>query len=138
MSRRYTRNIDNVVNNRYQRFEKHPRVVTVCSGGCLRSPTAAVVLSQEPYNYNTRSVGIDESWAITILDEVLLRWADEFVVMDEWMQLNIQNRLDEHNLNTPIVNLDIEDNYGYRDSELMILISVKYDEATGRYKEDDS
>jgi len=138
MSRRYTRNIDNVVNNRYQRFEKHPRVVTVCSGGCLRSPTAAVVLSQEPYNYNTRSVGIDESWAITILDEVLLRWADEFVVMDEWMQLNIQNRLDEHNLNTPIVNLDIEDRFSYRDSELMILISVKYDEATGRYKEDDS
>ena len=40
------------VNNRFQGNFK--RVLYVCSAGLLRSPTLAEILSQAPYNFNTR------------------------------------------------------------------------------------
>jgi hypothetical protein len=46
--------------NKYQ--GKYKRVLAVCSGGLLRSPTIAHTLAAEPYNYNTRSVGIDPDY----------------------------------------------------------------------------
>ena len=36
--------------NKYQ--GKYKKVLCVCSAGLLRSPTAALVLSQEPFNFN--------------------------------------------------------------------------------------
>jgi len=32
------------------------------------------VLSQEPYNYNTRAAGIVDDYALVPVDEVLLNW----------------------------------------------------------------
>ena len=49
--------------NRYQ--GEYKRVLCVCSAGLLRSPTAALVLSQEPYNFNTRAAGLDEAFALS-------------------------------------------------------------------------
>lgn len=60
---------------------KFKRVLCVCSAGLLRSPTAAFVLSQEPYNYNTRAAGLIKEFALVPVDEVLIRWADEIVCM---------------------------------------------------------
>jgi len=59
------------------------RVLCVCTAGILRSPTAANVLNQE-FGYNTRSCGVDERFALIPLDEVLLEWADEIVVIDSF------------------------------------------------------
>lgn len=110
-------------NNEYQTDVK--KVLCLCSAGLLRSPTAALVLSQEPYNYNTRAAGISEEYALIPVDEVLLHWADEIVCVEE----RIKNALvvDFDVGNTPIKVLDIPDNYEYRNPELIELIKEQYD-----------
>ena len=103
------------------------RVLCVCSAGVLRSPTAAWVLSNEPYNFNTRAAGVTEEFALVPVDEVLLHWADEIVVMDERQAQIVRERLKEQ---TPIVVLNIPDIYGFRDPDLVNLIRERYGEAT--------
>ena len=55
--------------NRHQGSYK--KVLCVCSGGLLRSPTAAVVLAHEPFNYNTRSCDITAEYALTKIDKTM-------------------------------------------------------------------
>ena len=60
---------------------KAKKVLCVCSAELLRSPTAAVILQQE-YGYNTRAVGVEDSFALIPIDDVLIEWADEIVCAD--------------------------------------------------------
>ncbi len=46
------------------------KVLCVCSAGLLRSPTLAWILSNEPFNFNTRAVGTSSEYALIVLDEV--------------------------------------------------------------------
>ena len=69
-----------VIFNAYQ--GSHKKVLTVCSAGCLRSPTAAHILSSEPWNFNTRCAGTSEEYAIVPVTEALVTWADVIVCMD--------------------------------------------------------
>lgn len=103
------------------------KVLTVCSAGCLRSPTAAVVLSQAPYNFNTRSAGIYDGMAITPVTETLLYWADEIVCMEKEHAEDIEYRLKQAGIERKIKTLQIEDRYEYRNPVLMKLIAEKYD-----------
>lgn len=100
----------------------HKKVLCVCSAGLLRSPTAAVVLSQEPFNFNTRAVGAVPDFALIPLDEVHLHWADEVVVMEQHHQAVV----DMLGFEGPILNLNIPDHFEYRDPELMELIKNTY------------
>ena len=77
-----------ITGNPYQGAYK--RVLCVCSAGILRSATAALVLSKEPFNYNTRSAGV-EHYALIPITEVLLAWADEVICMtkEHYSILNI-------------------------------------------------
>jgi predicted protein tyrosine phosphatase len=84
----------------------------------------AWVLSNEPYNYNTRAAGLEEEFALIPVDCVLLEWADEIVVQSEKQAEEIRNRLEEER---PIVVLGIPDSYAYRDPELVQLIRKAYD-----------
>ena len=59
------------------------KVLCVCSAGLLRSPTLAWILSNDPFNYNTRAVGTASDYALIVLDEVQLQWADAVVFVDE-------------------------------------------------------
>lgn len=59
------------------------KVLCVCSAGLLRSPTLAWILSNEPFNYNTRAVGTASDYALIVLDEVQLQWADAVVFVDD-------------------------------------------------------
>lgn len=110
------------------------RVLCVCSAGLLRSPTAAVVLSQEPYNFNTRAVGISREYALIPLDSVHLHWADEIVTMEQDHTDFVKQRLVDFGfsaeLSPPIIQLDIPDDFNYRDPELIKLIKTKYNEKT--------
>ena len=108
--------------NKYQ--GKYKRVLCVCSAGLLRGPTAALVLSQEPYNFNTRAAGLEEEFALIPVDRVLLEWADEIVVMNSKQAEEIRGRLEEEK---PIVVLGIPDSFRYRDPELISLIRQAYD-----------
>lgn len=67
------------VNNPYQGSAR--RVLCVCSAGLLRSPTTAVVLANEPFNYNTRAAGTSDEFALVPVDQALLTWANEIVCM---------------------------------------------------------
>ena len=98
------------------------RVLVVCSAGLLRSPTAALVLSQEPFNYNTRAAGISEDYALVPVDEVLLKWADEVVCMSHDQEIALRGR----GCAKTIYCLNIPDNFEYRNHELKNLIFKKY------------
>lgn len=113
--------------NKYQGDYK--KVLAVCSGGLLRSPTIAHILASPPYNYNTRSAGTNKSYALTLLDDTLLRWADEIVCTDFEHEQTVHQLLSYHGLNnTPVVCLQIPDIYEYRDPVLVDLIIKGYEE----------
>ena len=100
------------------------KILCVCSAGLLRSPTVAAILAQEPYNCNTRAVGIEESYALIPLDDVLLNWADQVVVMDGMMKM----RIEELGFDGNIVNFDIPDMFEYMQPELVELVKEQADE----------
>lgn len=101
------------------------RVLCVCSAGLLRSPTLAWVLSNEPYNYNTRACGLDTGHALIPIDDVLLEWADEIFCMDEYMEKRIRELTHK-----PVTNLRIGDNFEYRDKGLLTIIKLRLDDLT--------
>lgn len=107
--------------NPYQGPSK--KVLCLCSAGLLRSPTAAFVLSMEPFNFNTRSAGIRD-YALIPVDPVLLHWADEIVVMEKWMVDEVF-KFKEAN-GKVVICLDVPDNFSFRDAELMELIKSRY------------
>lgn len=96
------------------------RVLCVCSAGLLRSPTIAWVLSQEPYNCNTRACGVSKEYALILMDDVLLHWADKIICAGQ-EQLDCVPDADKHKA----VSLNIPDSFGYRDSELVSIIKER-------------
>lgn len=124
-----TRSAIRIARNPYQGDYK--RVLCVCSAGILRSATAAVVLSQDPYNYNTRAAGA-EHYALVPLNDALFCWADEIVCMTKaHMDKIYAHLLDRSDVPQPrIVCLNIPDDYAYRDKELIRLIKQRYDQLT--------
>lgn len=102
------------------------KVLCVCSAGMLRSATAANVLHKE-LGHNTRAVGLDRGHALIVIDAVLIEWADEIVVMDKQMKESVSFLCTTpKSLKTPIINLDIPDNYNYMDTKLQNLIIERY------------
>ena len=126
------RNQLGVLFNAYQ--GKHKKVLTVCSAGCLRSPTAAHILSSEPWNYNTRCAGTSAEYAIVPITDALIVWADVIVCMDSNQQYHInsmQNRLaTEYSAfeYKQVINLEIDDIYEYRNPKLVEIMTEKFKE----------
>lgn len=113
--------------NRYQGDDK--RVLCVCSAGLLRSPTTANVLHKE-FGYNTRACGVSQEYALVILDEVLLEWADEIVFM-EMEHYQEAKRIHGSRVNDKVSYiLGIPDRYEYMNEDLQQLIKKNYDDAT--------
>lgn len=103
------------------------KVLCVCSAGLLRSPTTAWVLSNPPFNFNTRAVGCDTEHALVPIDEVLITWADEVICMDDQQKdrvLEILNKTDDI-YEYEIKVLNIPDRYKFRDKNLIKLITDK-------------
>jgi len=113
-----------IANTKNEFQGKFKKVLCVCSAGMLRSPTAAWVLSNKPFNFNTRSCGISKEFALIVFDEVLAEWADEFVVFNQ-EQFDVVSKLSKGKV---IVNLDIEDIFDFKDEELINLITTQYNE----------
>jgi predicted protein tyrosine phosphatase len=109
-----------VHSNKFQGDYK--RVLCVCSAGILRSATAAHILCQDPYNFNTRNVGT-ASYALIPLTEDLIQWADEIVCMEPEHEIVVRNKMIEWSYSKPIITLHIEDIYEYRNPELVNLIN---------------
>lgn len=116
---KYKMNRLNTAKNPHQ--GKFKKVLCVCSAGLLRSPTAAFVLSQEPFNFNTRAAGLTPQFALVPVDEVLLEWADEIVCMEPEQAHAIRQRVDKN-----VLCLGIPDVYGYRNPTLIEMIKTQY------------
>jgi predicted protein tyrosine phosphatase len=138
----------NRLNNTFNEYQgKHKKVLCVCSAGVLRSPTAAAILSSPPYNFNTRAVGTSEEYALIPIDLAHVAWADCFICFDKSQEDRIramQSELKEsygssHYLlrdeMKSVYNLEIDDEYNYRDPELVdrlerhfnVLFGASYD-----------
>lgn len=100
----------------------YKRVLCVCSAGLLRSPTAAVVLAQEPYNFNTRAAGLVADYALIPVDMALLAWADEIVCMTPDQEMELRKLAPDKK----IICLGIKDSFMYRDPELIKRIRDSY------------
>ena len=100
------------------------KVLCVCSAGLLRSPTTALVLSQAPYNFNTRAAGLDVGHALIPVDEVLLEWADDIICMDTEQKQRLDDMLVGF-ADKPVYYLNIKDSYEYRDPQLIELIRTR-------------
>ena len=113
-------------------MSKHPsqgtykKVLCVCTGGLLRSPTAAWVLSNPPFNYNTRCAGLTSKYALIQVDEFLLNWADEIVCMEKKHEKRIKELLKEEK---KVICLHLNDEFVYRDPELIKIIAERYHRA---------
>ena len=100
----------------------YKKVLCVCSAGLLRSPTAAWILSNKPYNFNTRAAGLHD-YALIPVDEVLLEWAECIVCMDKDQQKTLQGLTTKQ-----VFCLDIPDAFSYRDPKLVKLIKKRFKE----------
>jgi predicted protein tyrosine phosphatase len=103
-----------------------PRALFICSAGLLRSATAAHIFSAPPYDWNTRTAGIDTAFALNPVTEALLCWADHIFVMDDiqWQMIRLLFSESEH-LNEIMLRvqvLHIPDKYSYRHPELIDLL----------------
>lgn len=126
------------VSNGWQGESK--RVLCVCSAGLLRSPTLAWVLSNEPFNFNTRAVGASGEYALIPLDAAHVAWADEILVMDEgqkWTVEQIQKQLDDlysvgfsQYTPAPVTVLDVPDSFAFRDP---VLVNLLFDKALSHF-----
>lgn len=103
----------------------YKKVLCLCSAGQLRSATAALILSQEPFNYNTRAAGTHSEYALILIDPVLVAWADEFVCATREQVEALKFMLHKDDSRN-IINLEISDDYEYRDPELIKLITERY------------
>ncbi len=106
---------------------KAKRVLCVCSAGLLRSPTAAIVLQRE-YGYNTRAAGIEESFALIPVDEVLIEWAEEIVCMSKQQETMLRDILKQNKIeiSKKIICLNIDDDYEYMNPGLINSILESY------------
>lgn len=104
------------------------RVLCVCSAGLLRSPTLAWILSNKPFNFNTRAAGAAEGYALILVDEVLLRWADVVVFADEDHKRMVSYQYKDliDNMETHVLNLP--DIYPFKDPKLVTLAKKKLKE----------
>lgn len=112
--------------NRHQ--GKYKKVLAVCSAGMLRSPTISWVLGGKPYGYNCRAAGIEGSYALVKMDDVLLTWADEIVCADSEHVNAVKVRMNDIGIDKPIVNLNLPDIYEYRNPKLVRLIKERYNQ----------
>jgi predicted protein tyrosine phosphatase len=108
---------------------KAKKVLCVCSAGLLRSPTLAWILSNEPFNYNTRAVGTSSEYALIVLDEVQLQWADAVVFVDEGNFIDAKFDHEELIVNMEHHVLEIPDVYQFRHPKLVEAATQQLKEA---------
>lgn len=108
------------------------RVLALCSAGLLRSPTTAWVLSNPPYNYNTRSAGVNLDYALIPVDEVLLAWAQEIICVEPSVRSQLEDYIQDHGIDTgstPVITLKIPDRFQRMHPKLIAEITKQYDAA---------
>jgi predicted protein tyrosine phosphatase len=119
--------------NAANRFQgEWPRVLCVCSAGLLRSPTLAWVLSNDPYNCNTRAAGSHLEYALVPLDQVLIDWACAVVFANR--ENHIRAMAMKLTLPEETYVLNVPDRYEFRHPELVAAIRAELESAGFPYR----
>lgn len=92
-------------------------ILFVCSRNQWRSPTAEAIFNKSQL-HTARSAGTSDSARVKI-SQKLVDWADIIFVMERRHKEIIAARF---NTNKKIIVLDIPDEYGYMDDELVAMI----------------
>ncbi len=92
------------------------KILFICSGNKLRSPTAEVYFEQQ--GYETRSAGTSRD-AINVVGVEDLKWADQVIVMESKHKQRIQAYFPRISKYKKIRVLNIPDNYKYMDDKLI-------------------
>lgn len=96
-----------------------PRTLCVCAAGLLRSPTVAWVLSNDPWNHNTRAAGIEETFALIPVDKVLIAWADHIVCVEPSIMDRLLEKFPEETKEVSLIVLNIPDEFNFKDPQLV-------------------
>lgn len=115
--------------NPHQRPDKFKRALCLCSAGLLRSPTLSYIL-QTKFSRNCRAAGVVPAFALIMVDDVLLSWADEVWCVSDTVKQSLwayaeQNKWEEILAHKTIITMDIPDQYEYMDDTLVKLITVR-------------
>lgn len=104
------------------------KVLCVCSAGLLRSATLQNMLIKE-YGYNVRNCGTELSYALIPISEALIHWADEIVFVNKSNYRSVEFDLLEQQIDMGnVFILDIPDNYGFNNPELVEICKQQYKE----------
>lgn len=116
------------IRNPYQGNAK--KVLCVCSAGLLRSPTLAHLLSDDPWNYNTRAVGTDVGHALIPVELVHLVWADLIICMNGEQERYIKEmkKSSKWEVRAKITCINVPDAFGYREPALIDLLKERIKE----------
>lgn len=94
----------------------------VCSRNQWRSPTAEALYKTHP-DYHVKSAGTEPSARIRLTAKQV-QWADIIFAMEKRHKTRILERFPEAAQDKTIVVLDIPDEYGYMDEELVASIKL--------------
>lgn len=92
-------------------------ILFVCSRNQWRSPTAET-LYKEHQNHAVKSAGTEPSARIKLTSK-LIEWADLIFVMEKRHKQRMTDKFSEAVKEKQIIVLDITDEYGYMDEELV-------------------
>ena len=99
------------------------RVLFICSRNKLRSPTAEQVFADWP-GLETDSAGLDDACGNPVTPEALA-WADIVFVMESAHRSRLAKRFGRHLAGARVVCLNIPDDYGFMDPELVRLLKAR-------------
>lgn len=100
---------------------EYRRVLFVCTGGILRSATAAH-WAAEHMGWNTRSAGVLAE-SVPCVSQILVRWADAIYCMEQKHFNELVTRFAD-DARSKVTVLNIPDCFNYRDPELQALIAA--------------
>jgi predicted protein tyrosine phosphatase len=98
-------------------------VLFICSQNKLRSPTAEQVFADYP-GIETASAGTNHDAEEPLTPEQL-QWADLIFVMEKTHRNKLSQRFKAHIGGKHIICLDIPDDYGFMDPDLVELLKIK-------------
>lgn len=98
-------------------------ILFICSQNRLRSPTAEQVFADYP-GIEVASAGTNND-AENPLTSELVKWADMIIVMEKQHKAKLQRRFRTSLRGQRIICLDIPDDYGFMDPELIHLLTAR-------------
>lgn len=104
----------------YTALVPRPKLLYVCSRNQWRSRTAETIFGDDPC-FDVKSAGTAASARLKV-SAALIEWADVIFVMEARHREVLRQRFRTALKGVPLVVLDIEDEYGYMDEDLIRML----------------